>query len=74
MLLIGNEALFMKSNCFKKILPLVSFTKEYANMTVWITVRLILWMSVIYGIYTTQFGSWFVYTKLQTVTKSPDFL
>jgi len=43
-------------------------------MTIWITVSLILWMSVIKGIYTTHFGSWFVYTKLQTVTKSPDFL
>jgi len=47
MLLIGNEALFMKSNCFKKILSLVSFTMEYANMTIWITVSLTLWMSVI---------------------------
>jgi len=41
-------------------------------MTIWITVSLILWMSVIKGIYTTHFGSWFVYTKLQTVTKSQE--
>jgi hypothetical protein len=74
MLLIGNEAFFMKSNCFKTILSLVSFTMEYANMTIWITVSLILWMVVIEGIYTTLSGSWLVYTKLQTVTKSPDFL
>jgi len=47
MLLIGNEDLFMKSNCFKKILSSVSITMEYANMTIWITVSLILWMSII---------------------------
>jgi len=47
MLLIGNEDLFMKSNCFKKILSLVSITTEYAKMTIWIIVSLILWMSVI---------------------------
>jgi hypothetical protein len=47
MLLIGNYALFTKSNCINKILSLVSFIMEYVNMTIWITVSLILWISVI---------------------------